>query len=673
MTAVAAALRWAHFLFTFLLVGIFGLTLLAGRAAHATPRAWEARMLGWSRRAALAALGSGLLLLALQAAHVAGRAGAALEPSAWIGVLLSTQFGAVWLLRAGVILLLTALLLLRERESSSADWAAMRVEGWLLAAVAAGALAWAGHAAAVEPNGGLALASDLLHLIAAGVWLGALAPLVALLRAAATTAGADGRPHAVLLVRRFSQLALAAMLTLIATGLWNTWMQVGDLPSLIGTRYGWLLLVKLSLLVPILALAAANRRRLVPALSGEAATVGRPVMARLARFVSFECLLALAIVAVVATLGLTPPGRHDTPWWPLSFRLSWEATGGLPGVRARVLVGSQIAVIGLLGLSVALVLARSRLLAAAAGLLLLAIGLSTALPPLSVDAYPTTFRRTTVPYQASSISRGLELYRGHCVACHGAAGWGDGPAGAGLPRKPADLTAPHTAQHTAGDMFWWLTRGIPTAGMPGFANTLSEDDCWDLINFIRALSSADGARILSPAVEPNRPRVVAPDATIAIGPMPAKSLKEFRGVRSILLIFFTLPDSKRRLDVLARSYETLQALGTEIVAVPLDGGEGVISRLGGNPPIYFPVVTEGSDEIARAYGLFRRTLSPEGMKPDPPMPSHMELLIDRAGYLRARWIPGDGGPGWASLPALVAELQQLNRETPAPPPAEHVH
>ena len=673
MTAVAAALRWAHLLFAFLLVGIFGLTLLAGRATHPTPRAWEARMLAWSRRAALAALGSGVLLLALQAAHVAGRAGAALEPAAWIGVLLGTQFGAVWLLRMGVILLLTALLLLREREDSTADWAALRVEGWLLAAVAAGALAWAGHAAAVEPSGRLALAGDLLHLVAAGVWLGALAPLVALLRAAATPAGADGRPHAVLVVRRFSQLALVAMLTLIATGLWNTWMQVGDVPSLIGTRYGWLLLAKLALLGPILVLAAVNRRRLLPALSGEAVTVGRPAMTRLARFVSFECLLALAIVAVVAALAVTPPARHDTPWWPLSFRLSWEATAGLPGVRTRFLIGSQIAVAGLLALAVALVLARARLLAAAAGLLLLAIGLATALPPLSVDAYPTTYRRTAVPFHASSISRGLELYRGHCAACHGAAGWGDGPGGAGLPRKPADLTAAHTAQHTAGDMFWWITRGIPAGGMPGFAAALSEEDRWDLINFIRALSAADSARMLSPAVEPNRPRVIAPDATTVLGPLPARSLKDFRGTRSVLLVFFTLPDSKRRLELLARSYETLQALNIEIVAVPLDGGDGVLSRLGGNPPIYFPVVTEGSEEIARAYGLFRRTLSPEGMTPDPPMPSHMELLIDRAGYLRARWIPGAGGPGWASLPALLAEIQQLNRETPAPPPAEHVH
>jgi copper resistance protein D len=85
------------------------------------------------------------------------------------------------------------------------------------------------------------------------------------------------------------------------------------------------------------------------------------------------------------------------------------------------------------------------------------------------------------------------------------------------------------------------------------------------------------------------------------------------------------------------------------------------------------VVTEGAEEIAQAYGLFRRTLSPEGMKPDPPMPRHLELLIDRAGYLRARWIPGNPGASWAEGPALVAELQALNREAAPPPPPEHVH
>jgi putative copper resistance protein D len=85
------------------------------------------------------------------------------------------------------------------------------------------------------------------------------------------------------------------------------------------------------------------------------------------------------------------------------------------------------------------------------------------------------------------------------------------------------------------------------------------------------------------------------------------------------------------------------------------------------------VVTEGSEEIARTYGLFQRTLLPDGLRPDPPMPEHMELLIDRQGYLRARWIPGGAAPGWTDPAAILAELGRLTLERPAPPPAEHVH
>ena len=673
MSGATAVLRWIHLLTTLVLVGVFALSLLAGRPRHPTARAWERRMLGLARGAGLIALATAVGLLALNAAYVAGRPGAALDPAAWIRVLGATQFGAVWVLRTGVVLLLTALLWAREREDSIADWAALRGQSWLLAAAGAGALAWAGHAAAVENDPGAALGADLLHLVAAGVWLGALGPLHLLLRDASRVQGADARPYAVLATRRFSQLALLAMLTLVATGLWNAWEQLGDVPSLLGTRYGWLLLLKIALLVPILGLAAVNRSRLVPALPGDADTVGRPAMARLARFVAAEWMLALAILAVVAVLGATPPGKHEAPWWPLSFRLSWDAAAALPAVRTRVLIGSQLAAVGVLGLIVAVLLARARAVAALAGLALVAIGLSVALPPLSVDAYPTTYRRTTVPYQASSIAHGQTLYRNHCALCHGAAGWGDGPAGAGLPKKPADLTAPHTAQHTAGDMYWWLTHGIPAAGMPAFGAVLGEDDRWDLINYIRGLASGEEGRMLSATIEPNRPRIAAPDAAFAMGPTPARTIKDFRGGKTVLLVLYRLPDSSARMATLARAYETLQALGIEVVAVPRDPGERPIARLGANPPVYYPVVTEGAEEIAQAYGLFRRTLSPEGMKPDPPMPAHMEFLIDRAGYLRARWIAGEPGASWADIPALMAEVQALNRETPAPPPAEHVH
>ena len=673
MSGLGAVLRWVHLVAGVELVGVFVAVLLAGRADKPTARAWEARLLRAARWLAALALASGVAVLAHHVARVAGRAGAALEPGAWLTVLTETRFGTVWLVRHAVLALVAVLLLLREEERSRADRLAFRGQAALLAAGGLAAAAWAGHAASADALLRVpAAVIDALHLIAAGAWLGALLPLALLLRAAAAEAGADSRPYAVLAVRRFSAVALAAMAVLVVTGAAGAWLQLGDVAGLVGTPYGWLLLVKLALLLPVLVLAAVNRRRLVPRLGGPAATVGRPAMARLARQVVAECGLGLAMLAVVSVLSATPPGRHDTPWWPLAWRLDWTTLAEAPSARAQVLVGSQVAVLGAVVALVALL--RRRALALGAAAAVVALGLAIGLPPMAIDAYPTTYRRSLVPYQALSVASGLALFREHCASCHGAGGQGDGPAGTGLPRRPADLTAPHTGQHTAGDLFWWVTHGIPRAGMPGFAARLSEEDRWDVINFLRALADAAEARMLAPAIEPDRPRIAAIDAAFSAGPGPARALKEFRGQRGVLLVLFTLPASHDRLVQLAQSYELLRALGVEIVAVPIGGGDRIVSRLGAtNPPILYPVVTEGAAEIVTAYGLFRRTLSPEGLAPDPPMPPHMELLIDRNGYLRARWIPGAGGTGWANPTLIAAELQQLGRESPVAPPAEHVH
>jgi len=673
VTLLGIALRFVHLVPALLLVGTFTALLAAGPRLHPTASRWEARLLRLARGLTVLLLVSGVAVLAQQAAHVVGRPAAALDPTSWAKVLVATQFGTVWLVRHGLLLLLVAFLFSREREAGPADWAAFRGEAWLLGAAGAGALAWAGHAAAVEPWGLAAALADALHLIAAGVWLGALLPLALLLRDASREDGADSRPFAVLAVRRFSTVAFLMMATLVLTGLWSAWSQVGDVPSLVGTRYGRLLMLKLLLLLPILTLAAINRTRLLPALGGEGATVGRPAMARLARFVASEWALGMAILGVVSVLGSTPPGRHDTPWWPFSYRLDYDATAGQPGVKARLFIGAQIGLVGVLAAMVGTLLARWRLGLVAGGAALLALGCWVALPPLGVDAYPTTYRRPAVPYNAISVAGGLGLYAQRCAGCHGAGGRGDGPEGAGLPRRPADLTAPHTGQHTAGDLYWWLTHGIPAAGMPGFADRLSEEERWDLINFVRALSASEQARMLGPVVEPNRPWLAAPDFSYAVGPGPGRALKDFRSRQAVVLVFFSLPDSRPRLELLARSYDTLRELGAELLAIPLHGGADVITRLGGSPPILFPVVTEGSVEIARAYRLFSRASLSERVRPDATDPRHMELLIDRGGYVRARWTPGSGSPGWANPAALVPQLQQLARETPAPPPDEHVH
>src|SRR5207249_2101590 len=211
-----------------------------------------------------------------------------------------------------------------------------------------------------------------------------------------------------------------------------------------------------------------------------------------------------------------------------------------PAEASRTFMGCQIAVLGLVAMLAGVIVRTWRLPLVALALVALGAGAGLALPPLAIDAYPTTYLRPSVPYQAASVASGAALYRESCVACHGARGAGDGPAGLNLPRPPADLRAPHTAQHTAGDLYWWLTNGIPAAGMPGFGARLSEDQRWDLINFLRALSAGDAARGMGTAVEPDRRWLVAPDFAFAVGPTPPRSLKEYRG-RVVLLVLYQLP------------------------------------------------------------------------------------------------------------------------------------
>jgi putative copper resistance protein D len=218
-------------------------------------------------------------------------------------------------------------------------------------------------------------------------------------------------------------------------------------------------------------------------------------------------------------------------------------------------------------------------------------------------------------------------------------------------------------------MFWWLTHGIPAGGMPPFGATLGEEERWDLINLIRALSAGERARQMTAVVQPNRPWLVAPDFTITVGPTPPRSLKDLRDRWMVHLVFFTLPDSRARLVQLAEAYNTLQATGTEVIAVPLDDGAHIIRRLGGRPPVLFPVITDGAPDIAATYALLGRGLAPRAAPP-----THMEFLLDRQGYVRARWLPGSPGQSWETVQILVDQILVLDKETPAgPPPDEHVH
>ncbi|MET7368325.1 copper resistance protein CopC [Streptomyces sp. NPDC005566] len=140
----------------------------------------------------------------------------------------------------------------REDEKEKQDLTfGLAIGGAVIAAGIAGTWALAEHASTgIQP--GIAMPVDVLHLLAVAAWLGGLtALLVALHRTPDITSRA---------VRRFSRMAFGSVLVLTATGLYQSWRQLGSWSALTGTRYGQLLLIKVALVAVLVGVAWISRR-----------------------------------------------------------------------------------------------------------------------------------------------------------------------------------------------------------------------------------------------------------------------------------------------------------------------------------------------------------------------------------------------------------------------------
>jgi putative copper resistance protein D len=163
----------------------------------------------------------------------------------------------------------------------------------------------------MDMGGGLMHAvSQMVHLAAAGIWLGGLVPLGVLLRRATRPEGADYIALARTALPHFSQVGYAAVGLVALTGLINSVFLVGSLQALGATPYGRLLLVKIGLFAAMVGLALINRFRLLPRLRDPATAPG-PLVA-LCRSVAVEQVLGFVILAVVAILGTWEPAIHLT-------------------------------------------------------------------------------------------------------------------------------------------------------------------------------------------------------------------------------------------------------------------------------------------------------------------------------------------------------------------------
>jgi len=585
--------RWLAYLAGAVIAGGTLFVLLIWQPAYAAlaaeagplpgkPPRWEALAVG-----ALAVfVCASVVSLLVEAGQVSSVDIAAPWSSAVGGLLFQTRYGALWLARL-VLVLVVAVLLLRA-PTVRVRWVVFGAMLLLLLVVSLGS-----HAAA-DQSPLLPTLGDWLHLSAASVWVGGLTHFTLGLWASRNAKDADGRPLAsrlaARLLPRFSLLALVSVDVIVLTGLYQATLRLGSWDLLFNTLYGKTLIVKILVAMPMVGMGAVNLLWTTPRMKRAAlAAADAPVVPFFRRFVTTEVALGAVVLLTVGVLTDLPPANNTAQATNVNASATVDdlnlvvtiepgkvglntftlqvTSNGQPVVGAKEVALRFTPTIASLAPSqaelkdmgngkysirgayfslpdnwqVQAVVRRDGKFDAFAnfnfplgattsayvfpwnrvtgGLLLLAAVLMFfVLQHLSPRSRPlrwvghwapvaalcvvgaVVYYQTAVASLGSgptnpiapntdSVNAGHALFVANCVPCHGLTGKGDGPVGLTLNPRPADLTL-HAVPgvHTDGALWNWITNGYPGSVMPAFKSVLSDNDRWNLVNYVRTLA-----------------------------------------------------------------------------------------------------------------------------------------------------------------------------------------
>jgi len=278
-------------------LGYVGLLLLAGAAlvlALLWPRRLDARdpnRVLWIGAGLIVA--ATLLELFLEVPYLAGGGLGDLRGED-VREVLASRYGTAHLVRLGA---LGAVLVLLRPIIKGTGWGADRVLLAVLGVVGVSTWSVSGHPSAT-PVPMVTLVADMVHISAMSVWLGGLVMLVGFLlpRANGEELGA--------IVPVWSRWALYAVAVLVLTGTAQALVEVGTVDALVGTRYGWLVLAKVGLVLLVVGVASMARRLVVPIAAGSADSPGR-----LRRVLVVEGIVATLILGLTSVLVQTTPAR----------------------------------------------------------------------------------------------------------------------------------------------------------------------------------------------------------------------------------------------------------------------------------------------------------------------------------------------------------------------------
>ncbi len=613
-TPGTVAAKWAVYLAAFVFVGGAFYALIVTPAANSGVGGPRRSVYVVAGLGAVALLIAGVAELFVQAAQIGGLSN--------VDGALDTAWGARWW----------------QRELAAAAAGAAIVGAWALRragrpALARGAealalvaglgclflLAAISHGASVDGSF-WAVAADFIHLAAAALWAGLLLQLILVIRRSRNLHDEAGAALAAAHLGRFSAVGAAAMLVLLATGVFSAFVQVDSLRGLVDTGYGVTLLAKLALLAPLLAVAAINAVVLGPAAlaaAGRGATEAAGALRRLGRLAAVELAVIAAIVLVAAVLVQFPTARQEAesaafaevgaeavvgyeetqPAGDLSVNVSiapnvvgtnsfqvfifppagedlseilrvrlrfkppdpalgpsqviaereapnffravgafftqpgdWEveadlrrrgeddvsaffavpvagAVGATTDSMALPLTAgswSAVAASGVLLIGLVLWLGVSRwpglsepvrgtLRVAQSASVTLGVGLIVLAAAGLLEFGDRPVGENPIDPTADSIAAGRATYFRECASCHGDDGHGDGPGAQGLSIPPSDFRI-HIPFHSDRFFFLVMSNGFGSA-MPGFADLLSEEDRWNVLNFLQSrygIEEADG-------------------------------------------------------------------------------------------------------------------------------------------------------------------------------------
>ena len=254
-------------------------------------------------------------------------------------VISSSQYGRMW--GVGMVLILVSGILfwlyrnIWTAPQDTSKSALLLYLGTALGALLLFTVSNSGHAAAVTEWKAVALGSDVLHLMATAIWVGGLVYLVLLMR---SLSAAEPPLRAQLLgevIPRFSRMAQFCVLTIVLTGAYTAWIHIPSWSAFVTTGYGWTLLTKIFLVLPLLAIGAVNLLVIKPQLrkslleQGEKAleaTFG--VLKRFRPLVQVEVVLGVVILLVVTVLTNLSPAATATSGGPslVSNRTDFDIT-----------------------------------------------------------------------------------------------------------------------------------------------------------------------------------------------------------------------------------------------------------------------------------------------------------------------------------------------------------